>query len=164
MPSVLTSTKAIYDVLTARMLGYVPAALVLPGQSTPQPLSTLLGTRMWVEKAPDNVATSPWVVYRLMQRQTDGSTHGVLETFLLELSVWGRPRSAMQMVTAVADQIQTALVDYKEPTSPMTIRDVRLRQSFFAMTTPADVDVVREYLQFDGFAFPGYVTAETGTS
>lgn len=158
------STQAIYTLLINRILNYTPT-----GNNPSMPATSLkngaLGSRLWILQAPDN-STFPYGTLRLLDRQSADGTHGLQEQFALEIDVWNRARSlgGVTALQAICDQIQVALNQYAEPTMPLFISSLRLRQSIFAYSAPADRDVIRENLLFDGWMHPTYSAIEVGTS
>lgn len=160
MPATTASTQAIYSLLISRFLDWVPAGPVMPHVSL---RNGALGSRVWIVQPPDG-ATFPFVVVRLGQRVGSGATFGLIEQFTFEVDVWNRPRT-LTTVTAVqliADQIQAALIGYRESTAPVVIRETLMRQTYPVMTSPADRDVIREYLSFGGQFVAAYMSSEAG--
>lgn len=160
MPASTASTEAIYTLLINRMLDYVPAGGVLPGTSL---RSGALGSRVWIVQPPDN-ATMPFAVVRFGPRRGPGDAGGLIEHFTFEIDVWNRPRT-LPNVTAVQkimDQIHASLMGYRESTAPVVFRETLVRQTYPVMTSPADRDVIREYLSLGGYMVPAYLSSEVG--
>lgn len=162
--SAVLSTNDVYAALIARILSYVPTGL-----NSEMPATALqngaLGKRCWVLQAPDN-PTFPYVTLRLMARRGDPTAHSLIERFTLEVDCWNRPRSQASVfaLQSIADQVEVALVDYLEPTAPLGITARTKRESIFYASAPADRDVVREQLWFEGWQILHYAELEIGTS
>lgn len=158
------STTAIYTALINRVLNYVPT-----GNNASMPAVSLksgaLGARLWILQAPDN-SQFPYGTLRIIGRQSTDGTHGLQEQFTLDIDLWNRPRTlaAMTALEAIGDQVQVALNQYAEPTMPLFISALRVRQTLYAYQAPADRDVIRENLMFDGWMHPTYSAIEVGTS
>lgn len=157
------STSDAYTALVNRILNYVPT-----GGNPEMPATSLangaIGQRCWVLQAPDN-ATMPYLTLRIASRRPKVD-YSLGEAFSLEVDVWNRPRDKAHMLAAqaIADQVQAALIGYAEPTAPVEILGLELRQSVFYATSPADRDVIREQLVFSGFLGVTYVEQEIGSS
>lgn len=158
-----SSTTAAYDAIIARITGFVPDMYVQPGQSVPVALSTIIGQRVWIVQAKDK-PTFPYVTLRISGRQGDSTTHGLMQTFTLIVDCWNRPRNYTNItaLSGIADQIECALIDWQMPGDVLSIRDERMRDDDFAYNTPADRDVCRQFMQFDGFMMPAYLGHELG--
>ena len=158
------SSSAIEDTIVSRILDWQPVALIVPPQTGPQTLRTILGgAYIWKVKAKDN---PPWphLVYRIGDRRSDSTTHGTLVNFVVEVDVWNAPRNRARLdaTSGIADQIEAGLVDWIMPNEAFRITNVRTRRSDFPYTGDADRDVCREYMQFEGFMWPSYLGREVG--
>jgi hypothetical protein len=144
----IRGTNDVYTALIAAILTYTPS-----GTNPSMPATSLqngaIGKRCWVLQAPDK-PTFPYITLRLGQRQSRPGMHGLVQTAELEVKVWGRPRSPVtqQQVQLIGDQIETALVDWYEPTAPIKVYGVSLRDTVFYASAPADRDVILELLRF----------------
>lgn len=161
----IASTNDIYQALRNRILTYVPSGSNSEMPATPLSNSAYLGARLWILQGPDNPATWPYGIMRLGMRQAD-PWGPAQETFDLELDIFSRPRNEamMTLVASIADQAEAALIGYVEPTIALHIRTRTLRDTLWFSKEPADRDVVREYLRFQGSCLPYYINIETATS
>lgn len=157
----VTSTLVLYQTLQQRILSYVPVGPALPTTA----LSTILAGRCYIGR-PSDPGPMPYVTILLQERMRDGSTHGVYENFTLEVQAYNRPPTLAGITTLqrIADQIEAALTDFKEATTPVTIRTVRMRRTIQMTRQPADRDVITEYMLFDGYTLVPWIEQELGTS
>jgi hypothetical protein len=163
----IASTNDVYQAIIARVLNYVPT-----GSNPEMPSVALgsingaLGKRIWILQAPDAPAPkSPYVTLRLMARRVD-PWHATEEAFDLELDVWARPRTTQlqQAVQQIADQIDAALLEWMEPTVGLRIYSERMRDTILYSQAPADRDVIREMMRYQGRLIPSFVQIEMGSS
>lgn len=163
----IASTNDVYQAIIARILTYVPT-----GHNSEMPPVALgsttgaLGKRIWILQAPDAPPpTSPYVTLRVKARRID-PWHATEESFDLELDVWARPRNTalQQSVQQIADQIDAALLEWMEATVGLRIYSERFRDTILYSQAPADRDVIREMMRYQGRLIPYYVQTELGSS
>lgn len=162
--SALTSTYQVYQTLYNRILNYVPVGPALPAGKALGPSGALKGG-LWVVR-PADACPTPFAIITLMSGTASGFDHGAYRNFSLEVQVVTRPPTlwAIQRLEQITDQIEAALTDYAEPTTPLKIRAIRSRRTLPTTAQEADRDVVREIFYADGYYWPAWIMQETGTS
>lgn len=111
------STQGIYQLIRARLLGFVPR------QGTT--LNTRLAGRLYTVQAPDTVEY-PYAVMRWIDPAATPEYDGIRKAGTLEIQVYTRPRSELWTAEGIADLIEQALNGWADGTSGITFaRHVR---------------------------------------
>jgi hypothetical protein len=165
--TIVQSTNDVYAAIIAAFLSYVPSGNNSEMPATPLSDSSYLGGRVWVTQAKDN-PTFPYALVRLGHRQRDLGTHGLMETAELEIKVFNRPRTtaAQQQLQLIGDQIEAALTDWTSSAGGGLIKvfGKQQRDTIFYSQSPADRDVVLEFLTFAVYLGNYALATEIGRS
>lgn len=156
-----TSTTSILQTIRSRLLTFVPS-----GSST---LATLLGStssgagsdgKLYLVQAPDNI-TGFYGVMRVLDMPQEGLDGGAMVRGMVELILYGRPRSQQSAVERMADVATEAWTNwlYTEVTGNcIAARDVDNRISMPPFGEPADRELVAVRLLLRFMATPSFLT------
>ena len=120
------STDGVLDIIRTRLLTFVPNQN-LPGGDT-RTLATRLGTynaggvdvpRLWLEAAPDDVDENPdtgialWGRMQMIPAKQAGDDGGFMKRGVLEVQLFGRPRTSASDLAGMADVVEQALFNWR---------------------------------------------------
>jgi hypothetical protein len=96
------STNAIFDAMRLALLGFENESNVS--------LRDIIGENLWRNRAPDN-QTFPYGTMKLTTRRTSGYSGRRLDG-RLEVMLYGRPSSELEVISDAADLCEQAMLDY----------------------------------------------------
>ena len=158
-PRLTTSTIAVVQTLRDILLSWenadgAKAADTLQGATDAQP-------RFYIGKTPNNL-TFPYATLRLSTRN-DGKYHGMRLTGALEVLLYGRPWTQLDIVNAVADLFDQAMLVTVESSHGLLFCFGSQRDQLPPGGDPVDSETVTIRLVYTLAIWPAFLTSLTRT-
>lgn len=150
-----TTTPDLMDTIVKRIRAYVNA--------NSQSMATVASARIYARQAPD-VVQFPYVLLRIINRQTDPRYNNTRETFDIEALCHNRPRSkepTERDTEILGDLVKQALLTWKESGYDLGLsfgREAR-GETLPVEPAPGDAEIVTVRVVVSCASWPKYLTA-----
>jgi len=170
------STDGVLEIIRQRLLTFVPNSNI-PGADT-STLADRLGTyvaggipvpRLWLEAAPDDVDENTegitlWGLMQIIPAKQAGDDGGFMKRGMLEVQLFGRPRTSASELSAMADVVEQALfgwIHYDDEGGYIKPR-LGLVRTKIQYESPADRELYQINLRNDVSYTPHYLSQYSG--
>lgn len=152
-----SSTNAIYGLLRRALLEYEGTG-ELAGMTAGD--ANHLEDRLWQVQAQDSAdgPTFPYATMRLMDQKRSGAYNGMRKEATLEVFVYGKPTSQLELVEEIADLFEQAMTGFVKIVQGLTFSREGTRTTLPRPPAPADSEVVTVMLHFDLVLWPNLLT------
>lgn len=165
------STDGVLEIIRQRLLTFVPNTNLVSGDE--RTLADRLGTylaggveipRLWLEAAPDDVdedsatGITLWGLMQIIPAKQAGDDGGFMLHGMLEVQLFGRPRTSASALSGMADVVQQALFGWLYTDTGYIKMHGGLVRTKIEYQSPADRELYQINLRNDLSYMPTFIT------